>query len=114
MRTTLRSTLLRPVTLMVLPQDSARALRLRLPVIVLAAAGLLWAGSLGAAAWLAARRVHYEAMRLLNAHLAARLDRYTDDVARAQALAARLAPLERDLQQALAGTRRLAERGGGV
>jgi len=114
MRTTLRSTLLRPVTLMVLPADSARAFRLRLPVVLLAGLALAWAGSVGAAAWLTARRVHYEAMRLLNAHLAARLERYTDDVARAQALAARLAPLERDLERALAGTRRTAERGGGV
>ena len=56
MRTTLRSSLFRSVTLMILPADSARAIRLRLPVLVLAGIGVLWAGSLGAAAWLAGRR----------------------------------------------------------
>lgn len=114
MRTTLRSSLLRPVTLMVLPADSARAFRVRLPAAALAGLVVIWAGAVGLALVLGARQIQYEAMRLLNAHLSARLERYAGDVARAEALAERLEPLERDLREALAGTRRQAERGGGT
>lgn len=103
----------RPVTLLLLSPDASRSWRLRLPGAVIAGLAAVWIGTLAVAALVAGRHVHYEAMRLLNAHLAARADGYAKDLARAEALARRLAPLEDDLRKKLARSRREAETGGG-
>lgn len=109
----LRAGLLRPVTLLVIPSESARTFRLRVPVSVMLALAVVWLGSVAAAVILAGRHVHYEAMRLLNAHLVERTERYADEVARAEALAGRLKPLEDELRRRLARTRREAVQGVG-
>jgi len=110
---TLRTVTVRPVTLLVLPADSARTFRLRLPAAILVLLAVVWVASVTAAALLAGRHLHYEAMRLLNAHLAEQTQRYADEVAKAEALAGRLKPLEEELRRRLARTRREAVQGAG-
>ena len=60
----------RPVTLLILPADSLRTVRIRLPAAALGATLLLIAAILVAGSLLAGRHIHYEAMRLMNAHMA--------------------------------------------
>jgi murein DD-endopeptidase MepM/ murein hydrolase activator NlpD len=103
-----------PVTLMLLPHDSTRTFRIRMPagLLVLLASG--WLVSLVMAVVLVSRGVNYEAMRLLNARLAEENAEYARQVATAESVAARLVPLERDLRKVLARTRNTAEVGGGT
>jgi len=103
----------RPVTLLILSPDASRSWRLRVPGAVAAGLVAAWLGTFAVAALVAGRHVHYEAMRLLNGHLAARADGFARDLARAEELARRLAPLEADLRKTLGRTRREAETGGG-
>jgi murein DD-endopeptidase MepM/ murein hydrolase activator NlpD len=105
--------LLRPVTLQIIPSDSTRTFRLRLPAAAFAAFAAVWMAAVAACVWLGGRHASYEAMRRLNAHLASRAERYARDVAKAEALARRLEPLEEDLRRRLARPREAAERGGG-
>ena len=109
----LRAVTVRPVTLLVLPSDSARTFRLRLPAAVLVMLGVVWLASVTVATLLAGRHLHYEAMRLLNAHLAEQTERYASEVAKAEALTGRLKPLEEELRRRLARTRREAVQGAG-
>jgi murein DD-endopeptidase MepM/ murein hydrolase activator NlpD len=60
------------------------------------------------------RHIHYEAMRLLNAHLTQKNLKFAEQVAKAEAVAERLRPLEQELQRALARTRRAARTGTGT
>jgi len=109
----LRDLTLRPVTLMVLPSDSARTWRVRLPAASFVVFAGIWLASMTVAVLLAGRHVHYEAMRLLNAHLADQTERYAAEVAKVEALAGRLKPLEEELRRRLARTRREAAQGAG-
>jgi len=103
----------RPVTLLLLSPDASRSWRFRLPGVVIAVLATAWIGTFVVAGLVAGRHIHYEAMRLLNTHLAARTDGYARDLARAEALTRRLAPLEEDLRKRLARSRLEAETGGG-
>jgi len=113
MQKNLRAALWRPITLLVLPHESRQTLRLRLPAAVLITLVGAWAFSIGLAAFLVARRVNYEAMRLMNSHLAEENERYAQEVAKAEALTQRLGPLERELRRALGRTRNIAAMGAG-
>lgn len=113
MNKNLRNALWRPVTLLVLPHESGRTLRLRMPAAALAAIALAWLFSIGLASFLLIRRINYEAMRLMNRHLAEENERYAQEVAKAEGLTQRLAPLERELRRALGRTRNIAAMGAG-
>ncbi len=113
MRHLLRRHAWRPVTFLVLPQDSPRTYRVRLPLAVAALAGAGWLAALGVAGALAVRRADYEAMRLEAARLRAQHREFAREMAEAEGIARRLAPLERELERQLVRTRRAAERGGG-
>lgn len=113
MSRSLRAALLRPITVLVLPHEGGRTFRLRMPALALALLAGAWALSLVLAAVLLARQANYEAMRLMNRHLADMNERYAVEVAKAEALTQRLAPLERELRRVLGRTRNLASLGGG-
>jgi len=108
MRKFLRAWLTRPVTLLVLPSDSARTYRLRLPGAVLVLLIAAWVLSIGTAAFLLTRDIHYQAMRLLNRHLADQNEAYAREVAKVETMAKRLTPLERELKRLIARSRRSA------
>ncbi len=114
MRKLLRRLAMRPVTVLILPHSSAKTYRVRLPLAILAGLGAAWLISVLSAVLLTGRHVNYEAMRLLNAHLLEKNRQYAREVARAQEIAQRLAPLERELNLALARTRRAARTGAGT
>ncbi len=105
--------LMRPITLLLLPYASARSYRLRLPTFVLVSLLAVWVISLGVGAFLLTRHINYEAMRLLTTHLAEQNESYVKEVAKTEALAKRLAPLESELKHLLARTRRAAKEGVG-
>lgn len=110
----LRRHLLRPITVLILPHSSARTYRIRLPLILVVALLGGWICSLVAALTVSGRHIHYQAMRLLNAHLMEKNVKYAEEVAKAEAIAERLGPLEQELQRALARTRRAARTGTGI
>ncbi len=114
MRNLLRTLLWRPVTLLILPQDSSRTWRFRLPAAALG--GLLgaWTAGVVLAAVLAGRHIHYEAMRLMNEHLAEEHEAFVREVGKAEAVARRLGPMEQELRRVLARTRHAADLGAGA
>jgi murein DD-endopeptidase MepM/ murein hydrolase activator NlpD len=113
MRKPINAWFTRLVTLLVLPSDSARTYRLRVPAGVLVLLGAAWIASIGAVALLLTRDIHYGAMRLLNRHLADQNEAYARDVAKVEALAKRLTPLEHELKHLIARSRRSAAEGVG-
>lgn len=113
LRTILRTLLWRPVTLLILPADSPKTWRLKLPAAALGAVLGIWAAGLLAATVLAGRHIHYEAMRLMNEHLAEEHEQMVQEVVKAEAVARRLEPMERELARVLARTRHSAELGQG-
>lgn len=110
----LRRHLFKPITILLLPHASTRTYRIRMPMILVILLIGGWAFSLAVALAVSGRHIHYQAMRLLNAHLTAKNLQYAEEVAKAEAIADRLRPLEQELQRALAKTRRAARTGTGV
>ena len=110
----LRRLVRQPVTLMLLPRDSARTFRMRIPAGLLVFLAFGWLISLVLAVVLVGRGVNYEAMRMLNTRLAEENAEYARQVATAEGVAARLVPLERELRKVLARTRSTAVVGGGT
>jgi murein DD-endopeptidase MepM/ murein hydrolase activator NlpD len=110
----LRRLVRQPVTLMLLPHDSTHTIKLKVPALLLAVLAGGWLASLVLAVVFVGRGVHYEAMRMLNASLAEENAEYARQVATAEAVAARLVPLERELRRELARTRNTAGAGGGT
>jgi len=88
-------------------------MRFRLPPVVIGLLAVAWIISIVLCVVLAARQVNYEAMRLMNRHLAEENARYSAEVARAELLTKRLAPLERELRRVLGKTRQIAALGAG-
>ena len=106
MKKRLTTWLMRPITMLILPSASTRTYRLRLPAAILILVLGVWIASVGSVAFVLTkythRQFHYEAMRQLNAHLVKQNELYAMEVAKTEALAKRLAPLERELHQLIA------------
>lgn len=111
MESLFRRFLWRRVTLLILPHDSSPTRRLSFPAGVVWLLVFLWLAGITAAGLVITRRVNYEAMRLLNAHLAEQNEQYAKEVAKAEALANRLAPIERELKRILARNKNRAIKG---
>ena len=101
----------RRVTLLILPYDSSPTRRLSLPAGAIWALVIFWLAGVTVAAFVITRRVNYEAMRLMNAHLAGQNALYAKEVAKVEALAKRLAPIERELGRILARNKSKALKG---